>query len=822
MGSALVTAVLRRHAVSLSLGALVLLVAVASGSLLGARPGLRDVVGTGLDAIVQRHDLLTVLTAAVFAPSLGALLLGLVGIVAVMGGAERLLGHARTALVAVGSTVLGVAIGIVLQAAGVLVRGVWSQAPLDTLVVDPLIPVAGTAMAASAFAGPLWRRRIRVLGFTALVVVLLYSGEPGDAYRLAAGGVGLVLGLVLTRHRPRLRWRRSSHHETRSLVAAVVGVTAVGPVVAVLSPHGYGPLRPLGLLFRDSLPGDRFLRDPCDGFRGSAECVRQVALAHVNGPGAAVMPVLVLAAALAAAWGMWYGRRAGAVIAVLLNAMVAALTAVFFGVLPALRHPSTLLGPAVGPGPTLQTTLAALVPAAVAVLVLVNIRHFDVRPRRSATVAAVAAVGTALLVGAVSSVLAGVLLPGQFRPRSDLASALADLPQRYIPIGFLHLQRLRLVPVGQPAHLIHDWTGPLLWATVLITTVVLRFDVRVPPGADDPRLRRLLHVGAAGSISYMATWPGNVVRFSADRDHAIAYREIGGVALALGEPIGGEAGRVAAAREFAVACDDQGLTPVFYAVSPAFARALSDERRWAVATIGEDTVVRTRELAMTGKRWQDVRTSINRAKRLGITTSWTTWNDCTTVQRAQITAISEEWVADRGLPELGFTLGGIDELRDADVRLMLALDADGRVIAATSWLPTWRDEVLIGWTLDFMRRSAETMNGLMEFVIAQVLLLAQEQDMEFVSLSASPLALSDVEEDGPLDRLLRVLSRVLEPAYGFASLASFKAKFQPELEPLVLAYPDSLALPATGLALTRAYLPHLTARAAVRLVSAFR
>jgi phosphatidylglycerol lysyltransferase len=205
-----------------------------------------------------------------------------------------------------------------------------------------------------------------------------------------------------------------------------------------------------------------------------------------------------------------------------------------------------------------------------------------------------------------------------------------------------------------------------------------------------------------------------------------------------------------------------------------------------------------------------------------VTTTWTSWNECTASQRAQITAISEEWVADRGLPELGFTLGGIDELRDPGVRLMLAIDAEGRVIAATSWLPTWRDDVQVGWTLDFMRRSAETMNGLMEFLIAEVLLHAKADGIEFVSLSASPLALSDVEDNGPLEPLLRVLSRVLEPAYGFASLASFKAKFQPELMPLALAYPDSLALPATGLALTRAYMPHLTARAALRLVSAFR
>lgn len=816
------TAALRRHAVSVAFAALVLLVALATGSLLGPRRGLRDVVGTGLDAVVQRHDLLSVLTAAVFAPGLGALLLAVVAIVVVMGGAERLLGHGRTVLVAVVTTVLGIGAGIVLQAGGILVRGVWSQAPLDTLVVDPLIPVAGTAMAASAFAGPLWRRRIRVLGFTALVVVLLYSGEPGDAYRLAAGVVGLLLGLVLTRHAPRLRWRRSSHHETRSLLAAVVGVTAFGPIVAVVSPHGYGPLRPLGLLFRDSLPGERFLRDPCDGFRGSAECVRQVALAHVNGPGAALMPLLVLAASLAAAWGMWHGRRASAIVAVALNALIAVLTAVFFGVLPALRHPRTLLGPALDGGPTLQTTLAALVPAAVAVLVLLNVRHFDVRPRRSVALAAAGAVVAAFLIGAVSYVLAGALLPRQFRPRSDVLSTLADVPQRFVPIGFLRLQHLGLVPIGQPAHLIHDWMGPLLWAVVLVVTVVLRFDLAVAPGADDQRLRRLLRVGGAGSISYMATWPGNVVRFSASGDHAVAYREIGGVALALGEPLGAEEGRLAAAREFAVACDDQGLTPVFYAVSPAFARALSDERRWSVATIGEDTLIRPRAFAMTGKRWQDVRTSINRAQRLGVSTWWTTWNDCTASQRAQITAISEEWVADRGLPELGFTLGGVDELRDPAVRLMLALDAEGRVIATTSWLPTWRDDLQIGWTLDVMRRSADSMNGLMEFVIAQVLLLAQEQDLEFVSLSASPLALGDVEDDGALDRLLRVLSRVLEPAYGFASLASFKAKFQPELQPLVLAYPDSLALPATGIALTRAYLPHLTARAAVRLVAAFR
>ena len=55
--------------------------------------------------------------------------------------------------------------------------------------------------------------------------------------------------------------------------------------------------------------------------------------------------------------------------------------------------------------------------------------------------------------------------------------------------------------------------------------------------------------------------------------------------------------------------------------------------------------------------------------------------------------------------------------------------------------------------------------------------------------------------------------------YGFRSLLSFKAKFQPEYRPLFMAYPDSGALPAIGNAIGRAYLPDLTARQGLRLVS---
>jgi lysylphosphatidylglycerol synthetase-like protein (DUF2156 family) len=58
--------------------------------------------------------------------------------------------------------------------------------------------------------------------------------------------------------------------------------------------------------------------------------------------------------------------------------------------------------------------------------------------------------------------------------------------------------------------------------------------------------------------------------------------------------------------------------------------------------------------------------------------------------------------------------------------------------------------------------------------------------------------------------------------YGFRSLLAFKAKFQPRYEPLFLAYPDPVALPAIGVAIGRAYLPDLTARQSARLLTRMR
>jgi phosphatidylglycerol lysyltransferase len=170
---------------------------------------------------------------------------------------------------------------------------------------------------------------------------------------------------------------------------------------------------------------------------------------------------------------------------------------------------------------------------------------------------------------------------------------------------------------------------------------------------------------------------------------------------------------------------------------------------------------------------------------------------------------------------MGFTLGGIDEALDPRVRVGLAEDADGVIQGVTSWLPVHAPGGAVrGWTLDVMRRRDDgAFRPVVEFLIASSCLAFKEDGATRVSLSGAPLARTGKGEGAAvLDRPLDTLGARLEPLYGFRSLHSFKAKFQPRYEPMHLLYRDEADLPRIGLALTKAYLPDTSVRELLQLI----
>jgi len=348
--------------------------------------------------------------------------------------------------------------------------------------------------------------------------------------------------------------------------------------------------------------------------------------------------------------------------------------------------------------------------------------------------------------------------------------------------------------------------------------------LRSPPtlgGTDPDRVRYLLRQHSGGSFGFMATWLGNATWFSSDERSAIGYRVVNGIAITLSDPIAAPEDRERVILEFVTFCDGNSWTPAFYSVHPDVA-AVFTRLGWQTLPVGVETRIATSELELTGHSWQKVRYALNRGVKEGMTTVWGSWSELPLAATVQIAAMSEEWVSGRKLPEMGFTLGGLAELKDPEVRIMLALNSDGRVQAVTSWLPVYDSGEVVSWTLDFMRRVDGSMNGVMEFLIVSTALHMRDTGIRTLSLSGVPLV-SEPGADVPsrestLQRFLDYLARSLEPAYGFTALLRFKSRFNPEYVPLSMAYFDPLALPAIGVALSRAYLPNTSPRQAVALL----
>ncbi len=303
--------------------------------------------------------------------------------------------------------------------------------------------------------------------------------------------------------------------------------------------------------------------------------------------------------------------------------------------------------------------------------------------------------------------------------------------------------------------------------------------------------KQLLRKWGGDTISWMTTWPDNRHMITADGQGYIAFVRHAGVAVALGDPVGPPEALSTTINDFVALCDKAAMVPfIFSCTAPTV--AVTNALGWQSAQVAEDNLIDLPQLEFKGKKWQDIRTALNKGPKEGITFEMVSLAEQSWRLVGQVQHLSEEWLGDKKLPEMGFTLGGLDEALDPDVKVGLALDKDRVIQGVTSWMPVYGgDDKIVGWTLDLMRRVDGGFRATMEFLIASSCLYFKAEGAQFLSLSGAPLAKSGPEaaNETPVERFLDTLGATLEPVYGFRSLHQFKSKFQPRLSPDVHGLP---------------------------------
>jgi phosphatidylglycerol lysyltransferase len=744
-------------------------------------------------------------------------------ILLLLGLAERRLGTRAAAGLFLGGQFAAVTLFLLItQVAGYVGDG-WLDRMADDILIGPYPAVLAAGLAATGRLPVLWQRRLRTGVLSISILLVLYIGHAETVIGLIGAVLGLLAGWWIQGDHGQLHRHRSTGREARNLLALTVAVFAVGPILTGIARAPTGPLALLRDVVLNPMPTISQLAFDC-GATVEASCLEagRAGFAGPFGLALAVVPVVLL---LICADGMRRGRRLALNIAIVIQLAVTALATVYlalFALVPSRPHGTS--APPMGSAFAHVLPLV-FVPLLLAILLWLNRRQFRVQtvPAARRTLAVVV-VGTWF---ALAAVYAGAWFwAGGMMRDGGLLGLFAELARQYVPVPIpQHYQRV-FADRNSLEAVLFAYSGPVFWVVALVAVwwALLSGHHGNDSGRQDRiTARNLLHQGG-GPLSWMALWEPNTYWFSPGGQGGVAFQRHGSVALTLGGAFGPAGAQEQVTEEFLGYCRREALIPALYSCDDAV-WPLLQERGFSRVAVAQETRLAIRELEFKGKEWQNVRTALNRAAKLGVEAVWGTYASLPAALRSRLSEVSEEWAAGKTVPEMGFTLGGIDELDDPEVLCCLAVDGNGTVHGVTSWLPVYDGGRLVSRTLDVMRRGADGFPGVMEFLIASAVLELRDT-IEVISLSGSPLASLPGAGPGPggeerADNLVRILDLVghaLEPVYGFRSLAAFKSRFKPEYRALYLYYQDPLYLPAIGRALTRAYLPGLSLPQGARLV----
>jgi len=806
----------------------------------GPPAGIRQAVAPSVFAAGQ-GDFRAAFLSIFFTGNLTSYLLASAVVLAAVGLAESTMGSWRAAAAFVGGHLGALVLYFAVVQAGSALGSDWLASMKRVGVMGPYAGALAAAMAASPLVSALWRRRLRSVSVAVTLMLLLYVGHPSTLVAFLGLLCGLGLGQLMHRHTARAsrlsaHFARSSSRETRALLSMAVAVFAAGPAMAALAQAPSGPLAVLRDLIVNPIPTIGQLQANC---RAAIvlSCAQVIHSPGLNGPGGVALSVVPFLMLLVCAEGLRRGHRLALWLTIGVHLVIAVLSALHLQLFSLFGTYMRTGGRVLSVDSAIVEVLpVVLVPFVIAALLFVSRRHFIVDPDPVLRHRAMILLPSLFAVFVLGYVIAW-FAEDNYHRRAGLLALLATLPRMFLPYPFSFRYSVSVYPHGFFSTLIFSFGGAVYWLVAMASVLGLFLSRRLRDGrqeTDQALAKELVRVGG-GSLSWMALWPNNRYWFNDAGTAGIAYQVHFNVAVTVGGPFGHPADAYAAAEEFTRFCAAHSLAPCWYSVADDQWEHLGKlgYRRVAVA---EETLLPIREIEFKGKEWQNVRTAINKARRLGIAVLWSTYGELAGSLRTQVHEISEAWVADKALPEMGFTLGSLEELKDDEVLLCLAVDAEGTVHGVTSWLPVFAGGRVVSRTLDFMRRGRDAFPGVMEFLIASAVIYFKET-LDVISLSGSPLVNSGPASAGPvntgpahiaapaasaegdaLGRFLNLLGNGLEPVYGFRSLAAFKARFQPRHRTLYMMYQDPLWLPRIGRAVTEAYMPNISFRQTAKLV----
>ncbi|MGY4974759.1 phosphatidylglycerol lysyltransferase domain-containing protein [Streptomyces nigrescens] len=321
---------------------------------------------------------------------------------------------------------------------------------------------------------------------------------------------------------------------------------------------------------------------------------------------------------------------------------------------------------------------------------------------------------------------------------------------------------------------------------------------------DEERLRALLaRHGDRDSLGYFALRRDKSVVFSPSGKAAVTYRVVGGVSLASGDPLGDPEAWPGAIEGWLAEAREHGWAPAVMGAGEEGGTIYARHGLDALE-LGDEAIVDTAEFTLGGRAMRTVRQAYHRIERAGYTVRIRRHEDIPGPEMDRLLRLADDWRD--GETERGFSmaLGRLGDPGDGRCVMLECTGADGELRALLSFVP-WGEK---GLSLDLMRRDRNSENGLMEFMVLELIQRAKE--VEITQLSLNFAMFRSVFERGsrlgagPVLRLWRSLLSFFSRWWQIESLYRANAKYRPIWEPRYMLFEKSTDLLRIGIAAVRA------------------
>jgi phosphatidylglycerol lysyltransferase len=340
---------------------------------------------------------------------------------------------------------------------------------------------------------------------------------------------------------------------------------------------------------------------------------------------------------------------------------------------------------------------------------------------------------------------------------------------------------------------IAGWLARLYLMVLILRPVILRKRQE----ASETAMKRIFQTHSRHSLSAFAVQNDKHHLLLADGRALVAYAVRGSVALAAGDPLAPPPDFENCVRAYLDYCNRNDWTPCIYEASEELLPVYHSLGLRSLK-MAEEAILDLQDFNLSGNKRANLRAMINKTSKSGMVVRYYNRGEQPDpFVDQQLEEISQEWLNEKRIGELGFSLGRFSLERLALIPVFLAVK-DNRIEAFCSWLPYRFGQAAV---LDLMRKRKEVIAGTMDFLIYHSLANLKQMGYTEASLANAPLANVAAGPRRPLERGVALLFEKMNSFYGYKNLFQFKKKFAPHWEGRYLIYPKGADLPRVAYAL---------------------